>query len=430
MTPLTPGTTLPQPKLDTEGDTARVAGELIERGFWWMRFPPALERRFLHDTAAARLRYFLISGVLSLLVFDGFLVVDYLMMEDAFQRAIQMRLYVFTPAALLLIVVPWLQRDLVLKYIPPLLVEGIVLVSGLCAAASLGYVLSITHSPYRDFYHVGFMIVIVYGNLVQRLRFWYAVTFSLSIHAIHIAGLLMLTVVNHRLMLPLHLLMSATVFFTLVANYALERDERRRYLLSLRRKHLLRNLSEVRHRLQVLSRTDTLTGLSNRRHFEDYLQQIWRRAQHDGTEVAIVMLDVDHFKKYNDHYGHPAGDACLSRVAAAMSASLRRPNDLVARYGGEEFIAVLPHTGSATAQQAAERVRQAVEALQIPHEGSSAAAVVTASLGVASWPASPQRNYADLIAAADAALYDAKHGGRNRVSAAPEPGPSQDSAKT
>ena len=129
------------------------------------------------------------------------------------------------------------------------------------------------------------------------------------------------------------------------------------------------------------------------------------------------MMDVDHFKKFNDRYGHQAGDVCLSKVAEAMRACLRQPGDMVARFGGEEFIAVLPQANGVTALAAAERVRLAVEALQLPHADSVVAPVVTVSLGVASVAAQPGQIDVALIKSADDALYQAKRAGRNRVAA-------------
>jgi diguanylate cyclase (GGDEF)-like protein len=132
----------------------------------------------------------------------------------------------------------------------------------------------------------------------------------------------------------------------------------------------------------------------------------------------VLMVDVDHFKKYNDRYGHPAGDECLRQVAQVLMDKLRRPVDLVARYGGEEFIAVLPQSDEAYAMAVAERVRQAVEALQLRHEGSSSALVLTVSVGVASGTALFGQAPESLVARADQALYLAKREGRNRVSLA------------
>ena len=404
-----------QKHTDGEREDVAMAGPLIDKSLSWMRFPARLEQQFLRDGAERRLRYVLISGVLSLFVFNGFLLADYLMAPDVFWLAVQVRLGVFTPGAVLLLAVGWWARDWALRVISPTLLECIVMLSGVCAAASLAFILSASHSPTSQYYHVGLMVVVMYGNVVQRLRFWYAVAFSLAVYGMHIGGVLMLPAFNPRLILPMVGLVGATVVFTLMANYALERDGRRHYLLSLRRKHVLHDLGDVQRRLEKLARMDALTGLYNRRHFHDYLAQVWQRARHGGQEVALIMVDVDHFKKYNDRYGHPAGDQCLSRVAQAMLDSLRRPGDLVARLGGEEFIAVLPDTDAATALKAAERIREAVVALGIVHEDSDTAPMVTVSLGVCSARGKPELADTDLIAMVDAALYQAKRAGRNRA---------------
>jgi len=214
-------------------------------------------------------------------------------------------------------------------------------------------------------------------------------------------------------------LVGATTAFTLMANHAMERDERRRYLLSRRRAQLMGELAQVQQQLQRLSRMDALTGLHNRRHIQEHLQQAWQRALHNGSELGVVMIDIDHFKAFNDRHGHPAGDRCLAEVADALRACLRQPADAVARFGGEEFIAVLPRTSLAEAREVAERIRQAVQALQIPHAGADTLGVVTVSVGVAAGPARPGQIEAALVSAADGALYDAKHAGRNRVCARP-----------
>jgi diguanylate cyclase (GGDEF)-like protein len=403
------------PKPVAVHDELSQAQALIERSFSGLRFPPALEQRFLNEGAASRLRYMVLSGVLSLLVFNGFLAADHLLAPDVFDLAIKVRLGLFTPMAIGLLLVGWFGRDWALRTVPPLAVECLVLVSAVFAAACLAYILAATQSPTGQYYHVGLMVVVVYANIVQRLRFWYALACSVAILAMHIGGVLMVPAFNQRLILPVISLVGATVVFTLMANYAMERDERQRYLLFLRQKQLLEDLDEVHHRLQNLARVDVLTGAFNRRHLQEYLRQTWQRAQHGQGEVAVVMLDVDHFKQYNDRHGHPAGDRCLVQVAEAMRSCLRRPGDLVARYGGEEFIAVLPQTSRELARQAAERIRLAVQALCIPHGGSTTDAVVTVSVGVAGARATLGLAEADLISAADAALYQAKHGGRNRV---------------
>ena len=182
-------------------------------------------------------------------------------------------------------------------------------------------------------------------------------------------------------------------------------------LLSDRRNAELR---DAKAKLEKISMTDSLTGLANRRQFDAYLELEYRRAVRQGTALTLVMLDIDQFKEFNDSYGHPAGDACLKRVAEALSEVVHRPADLAARYGGEEFALVLPDT--ADGSEVAEACRQAIEALKIPHKASVVAEVVTISAGIAMLtPQTWQQNLTDLLNRADEALYEAKESGRNQV---------------
>ncbi|MCE9657481.1 MAG: diguanylate cyclase [Burkholderiales bacterium] len=189
----------------------------------------------------------------------------------------------------------------------------------------------------------------------------------------------------------------------------------------LRIKHLtdeLRNIASI----------DGLTGVVNRRGFEESLQREWLAAMRDGTPMSLLLIDVDHFKLYNDRYGHPAGDACLRSVAQAMRDKLQRPGDLVARYGGEEFVVLLSRTPRAGAEHVAHRMLDAVEALGISHESSPTSGHLTVSIGIgcydtdsACWieqsgesrlVSTPQHGASDLVRSADLALYAAKGGGR------------------
>lgn len=167
--------------------------------------------------------------------------------------------------------------------------------------------------------------------------------------------------------------------------------------------------------LLQMTQRDELTQLANRRRFDEQLDKEWRRSTREGLPLAVVMIDVDHFKAYNDHYGHPAGDACLRSVAEAMQRCLGRPHDLLARYGGEEFILLLPHTPAKGALKVAEKLRQAVEALDHPHERSPTGPRVTVSVGVAALVPVESMASSALVTAADQALYQAKTQGRNRV---------------
>ena len=173
---------------------------------------------------------------------------------------------------------------------------------------------------------------------------------------------------------------------------------------------------DVRRRLEAMSLTDSLTGLANRRYLDDFLQSEWRQAQRVGGNIGLIMADIDYFKAYNDHYGHPQGDRCLTQVAHCLKAAVQRPRDLVARYGGEEFAVVLPSVQKSGLAVVAERIRDAVCTLAIPHGASSVVPYVTISMGLAWCEPQSGENPALLIEAADEALYSAKAQGRNRFS--------------
>ncbi|HEY6552978.1 MAG TPA: diguanylate cyclase, partial [Vicinamibacteria bacterium] len=171
-------------------------------------------------------------------------------------------------------------------------------------------------------------------------------------------------------------------------------------------------------RLAQLSIEDPLTGIANRRRLDEVLEEAWRRtARHRGA-LALLILDVDFFKAFNDHFGHPAGDAALRSVATKLAQSHRRAAELVARYGGEEFAVFLPEVSRDEAWRAAEATRSLIEGLGILHPGSTVSSVVTASVGVAWTEADARASPADLVEAADRALYLAKQGGRNRAESA------------
>ena len=168
--------------------------------------------------------------------------------------------------------------------------------------------------------------------------------------------------------------------------------------------------------LKELSTLDGLTEIANRRFFDEYAEKEWKRVQRDKKPFAVIMIDLDSFKAYNDTYGHQRGDVCLKKVAGVIKGAMKRPADLAARYGGEEFVLVLPETDKDGACKLAEQLRQEVINLKEEHQNNTSGKWVTISLGAATEIAEPGKSFSDLLAKADKALYEAKGSGRNRTS--------------
>jgi len=192
------------------------------------------------------------------------------------------------------------------------------------------------------------------------------------------------------------------------------------YLTQLERDEAFRQLGELQlelqksnAELQKLTRQDGLTGIANRRRFDDFVRKECLRSARDGMPISIILIDIDYFKLYNDNYGHLRGDDCLKKVADALQKAVQRPADLVARYGGEEFVVVLPSTDTIGAKKIAESLRLTIENLEIPHAYSPLTNVLTISIGIAGKVANDKSSPADIIEMADKALYEAKHAGRN-----------------
>lgn len=202
------------------------------------------------------------------------------------------------------------------------------------------------------------------------------------------------------------------------SNAALAADLERHTLIETDLREAKRRAETLAAELETLSALDGLTGIANRRRFDQMLDREWNRGARGSRPLALILCDIDYFKQYNDLYGHQAGDACLRQLATLLQSALRRAGDLAARYGGEEFAVLLPDTPLASATQLADAIREQLRALGIPHDASPLMPVLTASFGVAALIPPRTGQPASLIKAADEALYAAKAAGRNRVMAA------------
>ncbi len=383
---------------------------LIDQGWRGLRFPDDLEGRFQRDVAPERMRQLLVNSALVAVAYNLMLVSDWLMVPDQFDLALRLRLLVYTPLMFAAIFV--LTRiDL------PRVREGVAATSGMVASLISAWLCVASTDELAPAYLVSLTSILTFCSGVARMRFGPALVMDVFVvGCCAVSAWLMRDRAPVALMVPVMLTVISTAVFTLYGCYTMEKDTRRNWLMRLRERLLLDELASANAHLERVSRSDLLTGVANRRHVDDFLSLVWERARVDGTEVSVMMIDVDHFKAYNDMYGHPEGDACLQDVAATLKRRLRRPSDLVGRFGGEEFIAVLTDTPLATAQAAAERIRKGIEGMNRLHSGSSTHAIVTVSIGVACMrPSAPHATPAQLISAADEALYQAKQTGRNRV---------------
>ncbi len=208
----------------------------------------------------------------------------------------------------------------------------------------------------------------------------------------------------------------AGIVICLYLAHTLERMERRAFLQSLLLSWEGQQLDVANRKLDQLSRRDPLTNLANRRDFDEILIEEWERARREEQPVSLLYMDIDHFKLYNDHYGHSAGDTCLIKISKVLAEALKRPGDMAARYGGEEFVLLLPNTDERGARRVAERLIKRVDSQRIVHLHSRTAGHVTISIGVATRiPSRDHGTSQTLLDIADAALYAAKNAGRHRL---------------
>ena len=379
-----------------EDDVART----LEGRWPTLYFPARLEQLFEHETRNARSRHLVAVGILWILL--GILSAIVLPTKGEgpapFGMNPAVRLGLVTPILIAVVFAVWWG-------VRPFVRELLMMVACIVAPASM--ILTVMFTPGSDLgsNRGAITIILLFITVVVRLRFWFAAAACVVIVALQVS-------------LPLalgssqpgsFLLALVTIAATLTANYSLEREYRLNYLQRLRGRIQGAQLSAMVQQLHDLSQSDPLTGLANRRAMDTLLKELSSRSE----RYAVILVDIDAFKAFNDCYGHQVGDDCLRRVAAMLRASLRFTSDRVARMGGEEFAVVLPHTAIEDACTMAERMRKSVHDLMIPHAGSPTGKVVTISAGVSA--SSGNRSSANVVAEADKALYRAKQLGRNRV---------------
>jgi diguanylate cyclase (GGDEF)-like protein len=354
----------------------------------------AFERERKNDLASAALFLALRSAV----IYNIFLPLEFVLLPKTAWLAVFLHLCVVTPYMVAVCLILRRQPNVILRdslgmVFPVLVVAQIMLIYRLNAGIQAA-----------DQYQYMATIVMVYTNNNQVLNMRFAIAAVIATAALYLVVLFGAPSPPSLRIVGTTMIISAAVL-SLESKSRLERSARQNFLRRMYDRLQRREAENEASR-------DPLTGLSNRRHFDDRIATL-----NDTTRApkaaALIMIDIDHFKLFNDRYGHPAGDHCLKRVGGVLAAALRGRQDLAIRYGGEEFLLLLPETPLDAAIQVAERVRRAIETMAVPHETSPTSNHVTASIGVAAGPL--DGNLETLLAHADAALYKSKHAGRNQV---------------
>ena len=350
-----------------------VEGLIDGRGTsrWRLMFPDALETRYVEETRVSRTRGLLYSGIFAFVMYATFLISDTIHRSEDLALAAMLRLGGVCVVAMLVL---------------PLVINTM-LVSAILLQ------LSRTELSHVDTLLFGFFPMV--GNILFRLRFLQALTASLTCTLI-MAGVIALEPAGQEgLELLAMVIFASTTGLSLLANHQLEYNQRQVWLLRQRERLLLEEKRAAGQRLTREANCDALTGVYNRRHLERDLAQRWADlTREDG--LAILMVDVDHFKAYNDHHGHVEGDHCLQQVAGALQAGIGPQPGMVVRYGGEEFLVLLESVTERQLRDCAECIRRKVRALKLIHPDSSVAKVLTVSVGAVSYKAEQHTNLTDL----------------------------------
>jgi len=391
---------------DTEREVMLRAA--LGQSWWRLGFPDAaLESEFIASLRQTQERYFVLNAWLALFLYNLFAVADWYIVPDVLALAWSLRGGVLTPLVLGMLIyfrhpssLPW--RELVMMVVIMLAGLGVLVL----------FVLS--DAPSSKEAHWGMLIIILFCTLTVHLRFVYAAATSIGLCFMYFFALqIKLPIEPYSILVQV--VMGCVTMLALIASFRQEKSWREAFLLmSLLQLDRYRQV-EANEKLESLVDQDPLTELPNRRRFDKEYPRIWRDALRKQLPLSLLFIDVDHFKRYNDAYGHAEGDRCLRMVSALLNeVAARRPLDLAIRNGGEEFLVLLPETTPEIAKEIAENFRLRLESLEVIHKGSGNG-VVTASVGVAGGIPSAEINPADFIESADRAMYRAKRNGRNRV---------------
>lgn len=363
----------------------------LARGFPWLRFAPLLEQEFRQQFRAESLPQIRRNLWIAVAFMLGFSLLTHFILEAQVSRSVDtIRFALLFPILALGLCLAYSKRyqrffPLACQVLAPLFGIGVVAVAIIAVQQGLNLISTA-------------VLVTIYIYFMLGMLFYSALSAALTVLVSYVMAAAFTGIRPPAMLIDAGVLVFTNVVGMMVG-YTLERTRRTNFL-------------EERLLVEMASR-DPLTGMHNRRVFDEHLQRVWPQAIREQVPLALLLIDIDHFKAYNDHYGHQAGDQCLRQVAWCLMQSARRPLDVTARYGGEEFAIVLYNVRADYVQELLRRIQAAITALAIEHQASPSSRHVTFSIGVACIEPAAGRSHRGFVQLADEALYAAKESGRN-----------------
>jgi len=386
--------------------------QILKGRFRRLRFPKEQEAHFINQDVDQRRKFLVSMAVVGLLIYNVYMLCNRSMFADIQDSAVRFQIGLGM-AMLLLTLVAYAVP------MPVLWREGLFSLGTAVMGIASSWLLSQSQELTALAFSVSLVLIPMFSGVAARQPFWFT-CIPAVVTCVAVALFLQPSGAQQTLVFTDSVTMIVTnTVFTLILSYTLDHGTRKEWLLSQVERLQGEALSAATRRLHDLSMLDPLTGIGNRRQFEDNLQRLWEDGLAKRQPLSMLIIDVDFFKLYNDGYGHPGGDRCLKQVAAALNETARAGQGLTARLGGEEFGVLLPGADQAQALALGERLCAAIRALGVEHRHSRVpdVPVVTVSVGAACLMPTPQLSRHALLSLADDALYQAKHAGRNRAMA-------------
>lgn len=372
-----------------------------------LRFSGQLEKAFQTDFSRLYNRYIRLVLTVATMTFLLSGIVDYLLLGPLVANVWEVRFLMGAPFLLALNLYAFTNNFWRFQ-------QQVILIFVLVLIFSLLMMSAITPETVSHVYFTALVVTQLAGLSILRLQFRYAVIGAAAILFMGAGIHMIFAYPLQKAVIDVYFLLSVSVI-SLLSAYFVERFTRQDYVHKQLLQREQAQLQEVNEHLQHLVTNDSLTGIANRRYFDEVIEDEWRRAQRGHYPLALLMVDIDHFKAFNDHYGHQKGDEALRIVAKTLGAFGKRAGDMVARYGGEEFVMISAGTAYKDAIALGNKICKAISNVRIPHDNSPVSSVVTVSIGVATITPLLEQDVGTLIHDADKNLYQAKANGRNCV---------------